>query len=458
MLISGSDSSSVLEDEVSAEAAGAEILEQLQRVVGSSLFRNSRRYSPLLRYIVEGAVSGRVDGLKERTLGICVFSREPDYDSNADPVVRVSAGEVRRRLAQYYQMRGHEQELRIEIPLGSYQPRFYRASAERWGARPLEELFHEGESSVERASAAHPAGLGEHAPDPATATPSVLLDAQVPLLKTRQTARRSIARLHLPLLYTLLFLALAALGLMNWQAHRKTDLSPSTALFWGPFLSSPESTLIVLGVHSFDAIGNDISYRSHAVLPQTQQTLLSAMTRSDMVHLSDLTSYAALTTLLTHHNHPFRTQGAADVTLEQLRQGPFVLLGGFNNLWTTKITQKLRFRFVTLPGGRNVIQDSLNPERIWTVDTSQQALSNTRDYAMVSSFFDPQTEQYVLLAGGIGKSGTEAASDFLTSEHGLESWLASTKTGTGDNVQVLLATDVIEGKAGSPQVVDFARW
>jgi hypothetical protein len=255
----------------------------------------------------------------------------------------------------------------------------------------------------------------------------------------------------------LLFTITALIG-AGWQRYRSTQLESGPEFFWGKLLHSPDPTLIVLGVHSFDAQGNDISYISHAVLPQTQQTLLSAMTRSDMIQLSDLASYAGLITLLTQRNHTFYTQGAADTTLEQLRRGPFLLVGGFNNLWTTTLTKQLRFRFVTQQNGQNVIQDSQHPEHIWTVDVQQKALSNTRDFGMVSAFFDQGTNQYVLLAGGIGKSGTEAAAEFLTNEKGLTAWLQSTKARSGDNVQVILSTGVIEGKPGPPQVVDSVRW
>jgi len=52
---------------------------------------------------VEQTLAGNEDNLKERTLGVEVFHRTPDYDTNLDPVVRLCAGEVRKRIAQYYQ-------------------------------------------------------------------------------------------------------------------------------------------------------------------------------------------------------------------------------------------------------------------------------------------------------------------------------------------------------------------
>ena len=111
-----------------AEPSRFEVLEQLEKIAISEHFRNSKRYPALLRFIVEHTLSGRTDVLKERTLGSEVFGRPSDYDTNADPVVRVAAGEIRKRLAQYYRTPGHERELIIDIPLGSYVPHFLPAS------------------------------------------------------------------------------------------------------------------------------------------------------------------------------------------------------------------------------------------------------------------------------------------------------------------------------------------
>jgi hypothetical protein len=100
------------------------VLAQVERIVASPLFRNSKRYTGLLRYVVEQKLEGRTDVLKERLLGIEVFGREVDYDTNHDPVVRTSAVEIRKRLAQYYDDASHRDELRITLPAGSYTPEF----------------------------------------------------------------------------------------------------------------------------------------------------------------------------------------------------------------------------------------------------------------------------------------------------------------------------------------------
>ena len=100
------------------------VRDELSRVLAHSLFRNSRRYPSLLRHIVERTLEGRAADLKERTLGVEVFGRDANYDTNVDPIVRISACEIRKRLTQFYQQDPSSGELRIELPLGSYVAEF----------------------------------------------------------------------------------------------------------------------------------------------------------------------------------------------------------------------------------------------------------------------------------------------------------------------------------------------
>src|SRR5215469_11044661 len=108
----------------STEADRNSARSQLARMIAHPLFANSKRYPALLRHVVESRLEGRADSLKERTLGIEVFGRRAEYDTNLDPVVRVTAGEIRKRIAQYYHQPGHEGEIRIDLPSGCYVAEF----------------------------------------------------------------------------------------------------------------------------------------------------------------------------------------------------------------------------------------------------------------------------------------------------------------------------------------------
>ena len=114
---------------------------QMERLLSHDLFKHSRRYPTLLRYVVEHALDNDMDRLKERRLGIEVFGREADYDTNLDPVVRITAGEIRKRIAQYYHETGHAGRSRIDLPVGSYVPEF-QPPAETRSLDPLRPSRH----------------------------------------------------------------------------------------------------------------------------------------------------------------------------------------------------------------------------------------------------------------------------------------------------------------------------
>src|SRR5579872_5683407 len=114
-------------DPQSFASDSAAVREQLQKLLTHPLFANSKRYPALLAYVVEQTLLGNAGELKERSIGIEVFGRTPSYDANADPVVRITAGEVRKRLSQYYYDSTHDGELVIELPIGSYIPVFRAA-------------------------------------------------------------------------------------------------------------------------------------------------------------------------------------------------------------------------------------------------------------------------------------------------------------------------------------------
>src|SRR5215831_18862074 len=114
----------------SSPVTALEVSSQLERLLGSTQFRASRRCQGLLRTVTERTLAGDATAVKERMLGMSVFGRSPEYDTSQDPIVRVTAAEVRKKLAQYYQEPAHQSELRIELLPGGYIPEFRRAPGE----------------------------------------------------------------------------------------------------------------------------------------------------------------------------------------------------------------------------------------------------------------------------------------------------------------------------------------
>jgi hypothetical protein len=109
-----------------SDVSADEVRQQLDRLLAHELFRHSKRYPTFLRYIVEQTLEGSHVALKERTIGVVVFGRPPEYDTAGDPVVRNTASEVRKRIVQYYASELHKNEVAITLPVGSYIPHFQR--------------------------------------------------------------------------------------------------------------------------------------------------------------------------------------------------------------------------------------------------------------------------------------------------------------------------------------------
>jgi eukaryotic-like serine/threonine-protein kinase len=112
---------------ISAEQA-ASIRGVLELVIASDAFAGSKQCQDFLCLVVERALTGEVDTLSERMIGVELFGRPADYDTSNDAVVRVRAAEVRKRLAQYYRETALNPPLRIELPPGSYVPEFQWSS------------------------------------------------------------------------------------------------------------------------------------------------------------------------------------------------------------------------------------------------------------------------------------------------------------------------------------------
>jgi hypothetical protein len=186
--------------------------------------------------------------------------------------------------------------------------------------------------------------------------------------------------------------------------------------------------------------------------------MLAAMVRSDMIPVSDIVSYSEITDLLTRRTHVYRTKGSADTTFEDLRQGPVILIGGLDNIWTKRLVAPLRFGFFASTQLESEIRDSKDSSHVWKFDNMQLVSGDSRDYAIVASYFDSTIGQHVLVVAGIGKAGTQAAAEFVTSDQDLKSWLTQENVPRGKNVELVLSTEILDGQPGPPHVVASSIW
>lgn len=396
-----------------------EVREQLGRILASPAFHNSKRYAAVLKFIVDQALDGIGDRLKERTIGIEVFDRPPDYDTATDHAVRSAVAEVRKRLAQYY-LESARSELRIEILSGSYIPQF------RWpdqGPRPLV------------------------APVLSSGKQAVLPVVQLP---AGSAVQRSWPR-ALWLAAGCTILAGLVLGVV--VASRTQDPLDS---FWRPILSSHTPILLCIG-----------NVEGGEQPPAADPGLNSKLTLSEFhnsptttVNEYDAFTLAKFAGLLKAHGREFKFASQSDATFTDLQGGPAILVGLLNNNWTERLVPKLRFTVDQPSPGKFVIRDRNNPaNKDWSIDYSTPYLNVTKDYALVLRMVDPKTEQTEIVAAGITVFGTSAAGDFLTSNNELKKLSAIAPSGwEKQNMEIVLSTDVIKGRYGPASIIASQFW
>lgn len=307
-------------------------------------------------------------------------------------MVRTTAVEIRKRIAQYYHEEGHQNEIRIDFPAGSYLPEFRMPEK--------------------------PAVLAEPSPAPVA---------------------KPVARVGVSIA-----LAAVAIGLVLWIA-RPWESQSALDRFWAPVLSSPDPVSIYIG-----------GYASETPLVNTID-----LQNSEKVAFADATALARVTSLLVSHNRPYRIRFQMSSKIEDLRDGPAVLIGAFNNSFTLRLTGPLRFSFLRNPETMvNRIQDHNDPQNSkWSDDMNAPYQNLKQDYAIVSRVVDSTTGRVVVTASGLAKFGTEAAGEFLTSRSALDEMAkGAPRDWDHRNMQIVIGTDTVGRSAGPPHVLATYFW
>jgi hypothetical protein len=404
------------------------IREQLERLLTHPLFSNSKRYPVLLAYTVEQTLKGNASELKERSIGIEVFGRSPSYDANADPVVRITAGEVRKRLMQYYYDSAHDGELIIELPSGSYVPLF-RAP--------------------------------EPAPQPESPAPTSELVPQSAFEPSPAMVVRHVPRRRWLFLAFLFGLALAASFAIGWQLRDFRDIQPPTSIdrFWAPITNGTTTATYCLGEPAKNIDVGSINSMEAPVAGTDPQPLYFRLHLSGHLALADVITLTRTAAALETRHKAFRVLPASEASFAQLREGPIVLIGGFDNIWTLRVTQKLRFGFESKDGVAIIVDRKSPTQTTWATawDLPYQKLS--RDYAIVARIHDNTTGQPVIVAAGISEEGTEAAGEILYNPVYLDSLIAKLPANWEQlNMEAVIETQVIEGHPGPPSILAVETW
>jgi hypothetical protein len=405
------------------------VREQLNRILDTHHFKNSKRYPVLLRFIVEEALEGRGEHLKERLLGVRVFDRPADYDTATDPIVRVTIAEIRKRIAQYYHDEEHDAEIRIELLPGRYAPEF----------RSRRDGGHVTPHATETSEAVLPI--------PSSIAP--------PLENVASPSSSPKGASHRPWLTNTFISALVVIlaALVSFWWGRPTALDE----MWSPLLAAKGSVLFCLPT---DVGKKRLPSGEPAPVAPTKgeakpQTFLDFEALGQNVVYSDVLAALQISNIMALHHRDYRVKLNVGTTLADLRVGPAVLIGGLDNPWTMRALATRRYHFTGSDEDRYWIADTEKPEKKdWALDLKLQWVSVTRDYAIVSRLHNEQTGQPEMIVAGIGMSATAAAGDFVTDKSRMEELRQRIGPRFKDHdFEVVLSTDVVNGIPGEPQII-----
>jgi hypothetical protein len=412
---------------------------QLELLVRDEVFRSSKRSVSFLKYVVEQTLNGSADQIKERTIGVEVFGRDPSYDTSLDHIVRTAATELRKKLATYYVDEKHRNELRMGLVPGSYIPRFSLPGSARHGVlEPVTEV--EGAEAPFETQVPH-IHFGAVA---LPAHPSAAKEAVKP--KHRWVSGVAIAAVA----------ALAVLSLYTWF-HR----ADPEDLFWSPVLETPGPVLLVVGDHP----------NGPPTVPEANGTggVVTPVPSSDSsqtVPFADTVTIARVVGALEARKKNVLIRRGNSSSFSDLREGAVVLIGAFNNEWSLRLTRPLRYSLAMDPDQHLVyIRDAKNPSsRNWSWATNQPPEPITganspkiQDFALISRIRDSETGHVVVVIGGLYTYGTQAAGEFLTDPEVMKSIASQMRpNGVAQNLQIVLGTTVTDGTPGPPKVLAVA--
>ncbi|MBN8730186.1 MAG: hypothetical protein J0L64_06555 [Acidobacteria bacterium] len=351
----------------------------LRELVESPAFKGSRRGQQFLEHIVEKALAGQGDELKERNLGVELFGRDPSYDTGQDAIVRVTASDVRKRLHQFYSET--PSAVRIEIPSGSYTPHF---------------------STL----------VGQESLPPAPA----------PTLSQNRWRRAVLA--------ALLVVAAVISARLVWQRHRTPErLTPLQVLPWSALLQRDHQIQLVLADVDVSAIQNltgsrislsDYANRRYLSNPESfggdMRRALSLL-RGVNVAAVDVNIALAVSRLASGSPARLKLSPARSLQIGSFAtDDDFIILGSpRSNPWNSLFEDQLDFDFVHDPEtNREIIRNKrIQPGELPRYVPTAKGWDTGHAFAMISLVGNPNQAGMVLLVAGTSAESTEAAGQLV---------------------------------------------
>lgn len=446
------------------EIAPTLIRQELARILESRYFRQSKRAKQFLQFVVEQKIGGNEEQLKERLIGIEVFGRGLDYATGDDPVVRVQAGEVRRRLELYQADVDDQQQVSIELPVGSYVPIFHLR---------IPDVIPSHTPALDNGQKFNPEANESLDVLPAAPElrPSLLyLSDKCSTDPSTTPSKKRVRRIVIGICICL------ALAVVVMEYGIRNTNSPDVWMnaFWGPVTGVGKPVLICLvkpAVYQPSRALFDSYAAKHSgafATPLERYTRVLPLAPQETIRWSDMVPvynsgpaiggvHAAMniSALFGRRNMPFEVRFGDEVSFTELRESPAVIIGALNNRWMMQMSSDLHF--VMQETKRQLSIHETGPANRTWVD--QNIPAGWRDYGLVTRQLKGPTGQITIRIEGISDGGTQAGSELISNPRDLRNALQNLPKGwERKNIQLVVATDIIEGKPGPPQLVAFYVW
>ncbi|ADV83202.1 hypothetical protein [Terriglobus saanensis] len=435
----------------------------LHELMASPPLRTTLQCQHLLQYIVNHTLTGEDALLRERVIGKEVFGRKPDYEPGEDPVVRIRAADLRKRLALYYQSIHTVPEVRIDVPSGSYRAVFtWKTEDAGVESHPhfvsLEDpaVVPSPESSTEVGQASLEIS------EPLTGAPVLPL----PLIPAASPDPSFRGGSRWPWIVVLVLLIAGTFTGVNWYRGRADRMLRT---FWTPVLDSSKPVLISIGSNAVYRVSDDkadeYSRQNHIensgmeFFPKFDPGQSFASTGlypagDSFVALGDVASVAETVSMLAHFTKTFQERFPNDISFAEVRNNPTVLIGGFNNPMTRELTRNFRFVLAS----RNRIEDRNQPGKAWVLHASSDS-HDTEDYAIVTRVLRHEEDEPLVSVAGMGQYGTLAATNFVCKPESLQQLGANLgKDWQRHNFQIVLRIKIIDFKPVSTSIIATHTW
>lgn len=174
------------------------------------------------------------------------------------------------------------------------------------------------------------------------------------------------------------------------------------------------------------------------------------------ITVGDLFASIRVAALLSRNGQSLDTRTADDITYDDLRQSPSVLIGGFNNRWTLLLNDEVPYSFVA--DKALLIEERSGARHQWVPVLSSSGKLQT-DYAVVTRLVSSRMGQPLIAIAGITDTGTRAAAEFVINPEKIKALEQSApRDWEKKNMQLVLQTNVVNDIPSNSTIVAIQYW